>query len=295
MRARGDCNRTQIYRLSVFEVCRVMTLDPDTLKELESVQAQLNALLPKLTKWKVEELQHQIAQFYTKAWTHRKTPKYGSIQKGFNQDELDRFFAVIKDERWKLLFSYQAFLALRIGEAVVLNMKDFNFEIRELRVRTEKAHTLDTLKLPDFLFEFTLGYIKTYNKEIENHKGYLFYPDENGHSKMPHVNLNYTRRVFRYYAQMAGLTEIYDTSEESLPNRHKRNLYRLSTHSLRHYGITRFNRAVHGDIILTQKYARHREIGSTQVYIYTSKDELYSAIDVAFSKNRIKEGVLYRN
>jgi hypothetical protein len=50
---------------------------------------------------------------------------------------------------------------------------------------------------------------------------------------------------------------------------------------------------VHGDIILTQKYARHREIGSTQVYIYTSKDELYSAIDVAFSKNRIKEGVVY--
>ena len=67
----------------------------------------------------------------------------------------------------------------------------------------------------------------------------------------------------------------------------------LTTHSLRHFGITTFNRAVHGDIILTQKYARHKEIGSTQVYIYTSKDELYSAIDTAFSKNHIKESVSY--
>jgi integrase len=189
---------------------------------------------------------------------------------------------VIKEDRFRLLFSYQAYLALRIGEVCVLNLKDFNFEIRELRIKTEKAHTLDTLKIPQFLYGLTLEYIGKHNKEIEASQGYLFYPDKKGHSDMPHLNLNYVRAVFRYYAQLAGLTEVYDTTEESVPKRAKRKLHRLTSHSLRHYGITTFNRAVHGDIILTQKYARHREIGSTQVYIYTSKEELYAGIEAAF-------------
>ena len=268
-------------------------LDDATLNELERTKAQLNALLPKLTKWKVEELQKGISAFYMKKWKRNKIRKYGSISKAFTQDELERFFSVIKDGRWLLLFEYQAYLALRIGEACVLNLKDFDFTIRELRVKTEKAHTLDTLKIPEFLYEQTKAYIERHQKEIEEHDGYLFYPDKKGHSDMPYVNLNYVRNIFRYYASIAGLVEVYDTSDESVANRPKRRLHRLTTHSLRHYAITRFNRAVHGDIILTQRYARHREISSTQVYIHTSKAELYNAIDTAFSKNEILEGRLY--
>ena len=262
-------------------------MDEDALKELDNAKAVLRAVMPKCSKHRLEELQRMVSEYYMKAWKHRKTPKYGSIQKGFKQDELDRFFSVITDDRYKLLFSYQAYLALRIGEVVVLNLKDFNFEIRELRVKTEKAHTLDTLKIPDFLFIQTLEYVDTHKKEIDGSQGFLFYTDAWANSPYQHINLNYARKVFRDYTQLAGLTEIYDTSEESQADRPKRNLFRLTTHSLRHYGITRFNRAVHGDIILTQKYARHSEISSTQTYIYTSKDELYSAIDTAFSKNNV--------
>ena len=36
--------------------------------------------------------------------------------------------------------------------------------------------------------------------------------------------------------------------------------------------------------MLTKAFARHREISSTQVYVHTSKEELYDGIDVAFSK-----------
>ncbi len=212
-------------------------LDDATLDELERIKAQLNALLPKLTKWKVEELQKGISAFYMKKWKRNKIRKYGSISKAFTQDELDRFFSVIKDDRWLLLFEYQTYLALRIREACVLNLKDFDFTIRELRVHTEKAHTLDTLKIPEFLYEQTMAYIERHQKEIEEHAGYLFYPDKMGHSSMPYVNLNYARTVFRYYASMAGLVEVYDTSDESVPNRAKRKLHRLTTHSLRHYAI----------------------------------------------------------
>ena len=71
-----------------------MVLDEAVLQELGDVQAQLALLLPKLTKWKVEELQHQISHHYTKTWTHRKTPKYGSVRKDFSQAELERFLSV---------------------------------------------------------------------------------------------------------------------------------------------------------------------------------------------------------
>jgi len=91
------------------------------------------------------------------------------------------------------------------------------------------------------------------------------------------------RKVFRYYISLTGLNEVYDTTEESSPNRTKRRLFRLTTYSLRHFGITTFNRAVGGDIMLTKAYARHREISSTQVYVHTLKEELYGAIEKAFS------------
>ena len=164
-----------------------------------------------------------------------------------------------------------------------LNIKDFDFKIKELRVKTEKAHTLDTLRVPQFLFEQTLEYIQEQAKEIDEAQGHLFYKDKRkSHTSKPYLDLNYIRKVFRYYISLAGLNEVYDATEESSPSRAKRKLFRLTTHSLRHFSITTFNRAVGGDITLTKAFARHREISSTQVYVHTSKEELYGAIEKAF-------------
>jgi integrase len=259
-----------------------------TVEELERVKGELRALLPALSKWRVEELQKLISRHYTTKWKHRKFRKYGSINKGFTQNELERFLEAIKEPRFLLLFEYQAYLALRVGEVCQVNVRDFNFSIRELRVKTEKAHTLDTLLVPRFLFEQTLKYIRTHQKEIDNAEGYLFYKDKRkGHNGKPYLDLNYIRKVFRYYSSLAGLDEVYDNTEESMPNRAKRRLHRLTSHSLRHFGITAFNRAVQGDIMLTKAYARHREISSTQVYVHTSREELYGAIEKAFNKEDI--------
>ena len=261
-----------------------MVINEDTkLEELERIKGELRELLPLLSKWRVEELQKLISHYYTTKWKHRKFRKYGSINKGFTQTELDRFLGVIKEPRFRLLFEYQAYCALRVGEVCQLNIKDLDFNIRELRVKTEKAHTLDTLRVPQFLFEQTLEYIQAHAKEIDEAQGYLFYKDKRkSHTNKSYLDLNYIRKVFRYYISLAGLNEVYDTTEESSPSRAKRKLFRLTTHSLRHFGITTFNRAVSGDIMLTKAYARHREISSTQVYVHTSKEELYGAIEKAF-------------
>jgi integrase len=58
-------------------------------------------------------------------------------------------------------------LGLRIGEAVRVNIKDINFEIRELTSKTEKARTLDTLIIPVLLFKDTIAFISKHKTEIE--------------------------------------------------------------------------------------------------------------------------------
>ncbi len=90
----------------------IMAINEDTkLEELQRIKGELTALLPLLSKWRVEELQKLVSQHYTTKWKHRKFRKYGSLNKGFTQGELERFLEVVKEPRFKLLFEYQAYLA----------------------------------------------------------------------------------------------------------------------------------------------------------------------------------------
>ena len=168
-----------------------------------------------------------IAQF-VKRFKRSRIPKYGSLNKGFTERELQLFFRVVTDPKFRLLFLYQANLGLRLGEAIKINMKDIKFGSRELVVKTEKAKTLDTLLIPAPLFKETLDYIKTHGQEIERANGYLFFKEEGkSRTSLPYLDEGYVRNQFRGYVKEAGLDEIYDQSDESRPSR-----YRISNHNL---------------------------------------------------------------
>ena len=87
-------------------------------------------------------------QQFRKRFQRSRIPKYGSLNKWFTEQEVQRFFKAIDNEKFRLLFLYQSQLGLRIDEAVRINIKDIKFESRELLVKTEKAMTLDTLLIP---------------------------------------------------------------------------------------------------------------------------------------------------
>ena len=108
--------------------------------------------LPTLPKQHLVEIRKRVMQQFRKRFQRSRIPKYGSLNKGFTEQEVQRFFKVIDNEKFRLLFSYQSQLGLRIGEAVRINIKDIKFESRELVVKTEKAMTLDTLLIPAPLF-----------------------------------------------------------------------------------------------------------------------------------------------
>ncbi len=263
-----------------------MGFDSAKKPEYEALKTRLSVLLPKLSKRELEALTGEVRQEYMKRFGRHGKPKYGSLNKGFNEQELQRFFRVIDNDRFRLLFGYQAQLGLRIGEVVRLSMKDINFQTRELTVKTEKARVLDTLIIPIPLFKQTVEFVNTNASLIEQARGYLFFKDEHGNKKGEFLDQNYVRNRFRYYVNLAGLDEVYEVSEERYENRRARKLHRLTTHSLRHYAITTFARQTNGNVVLASRFARHSDPSTTMTYINTRKDELYKEIDSAFSVNQ---------
>ncbi len=138
----------------------------DFMRNLEQEMAvnrlkgELQLILPTLGKHKIEEVRRVIDNHYNKRFKgKRRTPKYGSLNKGFTDNQLEAFLRTINNEKYRLLFSYQAYMGLRIGEVVRLNLKDINVQTRELTVFTEKAKTIDTLIIPLKLFEETQIFI----------------------------------------------------------------------------------------------------------------------------------------
>ena len=255
------------------------------MNDLELLKSELNAALPGLGKHRIEELRRVIDRHYEKRFKgKRRIPKYGSLNKGFTEQQLKVFLMAIPIEKYRLLFSFQAYLGLRVGEVVRVNLKDINLETREIIVHTEKARTIDTLIIPQHVFSELKTYLEAFRNEIASAKGYVFYREASRSKREePYLEPNYIRKVFRFYVQDIGLDETYGTSEEQ-GGRRTRSLHRLTTHSLRHYAITRFARACNGNLVLTSRFARHREPGITMTYINTDKSELYGVMEKAFAE-----------
>jgi len=208
----------------------------------------------------------------------RRIPKYGTMNKGFTEPELIRFLNAVEDPRMALLFTFQAILGLRIGEAVKLHVRDLNLQTQELKIDNQKGSRADCLPIPSQLFEQAVKYISDYEDAIAKAKGHLFwaetYPERN---PCPYLDKNYARNVFRLCIRKLKLDETYGLADGSIPKQ----LHRLTTHSLRHYAITNFSKKNNGNVVLTSKFARHHRVETTMTYIHTGKEELYRSIAMA--------------
>ena len=240
------------------------------------------------SKHDLEALRAIIAQTHAKRFKKPKEPRYGTINKGFTELELQRFLRNVKNEKFVLLFKYQAYMGLRVGEVCKLHISNIEFDKRELTIKSEKSSKIDSLIIPLDLFKETITYIQQHKVQIEAAKGFIFFKDnDNNHNQVPHVDLNYVRKVFRESIMRTGLDQVYAYSEETTPSHHERPLYRLTTHSLRHYAITHFAKSTNGNVVLSSRFARHSNPSTTMHYIAKDKDELYMNIDFAFSNDNL--------
>lgn len=188
-----------------------------------------------------------------------------------------------------------AYLGLRIGEVVGIKLSDISFKKNTIRIETEKAGTIDYLYMPEQVRKLLRSLVRKLPENVAPEHNYLFA------SEMPnrkHISKHWLPRVFRETCELAGLNETYGIAEDINNQAMKgseRKLYRLTTHSLRHYFITRVYNSCQ-DPIKTQKLARHLDFKSTQVYIHQNQDQLDETIQQVFgneaspkSKDDIKE------
>ena len=100
--------------------------------------------------------------------------------------------------------------------------------------------------------------------QIKAANGHIFYKEnDNNHNDLPHVEQNYVRKVFRKIIKECGLDATYGESDESFYHRKERTLHRLTTHSLRHYAITKLAKSTNGNVVLASKFARHANPSTT--------------------------------
>ncbi len=96
----------------------------------KALKAKLDAELPYLPKHYLVDIRKQVTAQFAKRFKRSRIPKYGTLNKGFTEQEVSAFFRAIDSPKSHLLFSYQAQLGLRIGEAglaVEWWFKDYRF------------------------------------------------------------------------------------------------------------------------------------------------------------------------
>ncbi|MCL5100791.1 MAG: site-specific integrase [Candidatus Marsarchaeota archaeon] len=188
-----------------------------------------------VSKNKLEALRTIVTKAHERRFRRRKEPRYGSINKDFTEPELQRFLRSIRNDKFHLLFSYQAFLGLRVGEVTKLHIGNIDFDKRELMIDSEKSGLVDSLIIPLDLFKETIDYLNNHSEEIKAAKGYVFFKEnDNDHTGLPYLQVDYVRNVFRKTIEVSGLSQSYAISEETDASRRPRTLHRLTTHSLRH-------------------------------------------------------------
>ncbi len=235
-------------------------------------------------------LKSRIHKVYVKRFKQKSgEPKYGSVNKGFTELELQHFLRNVPNDKFRLLFKYQAYLGLRIGEVTKLHISNIDFEKRELTINSEKRRKTDSMLIPSELFKETLSFIGQHETEIKQAKGSLLFKDHGSHNKEPFIDSNYTRKIFRQAIQKSNLESVYGYSDETRRKERPRALHRLTTHCLRHYAITRFSKATNGNVVLVSRFARHSNPSITMRYISKDKTELYENIEFAFDARKAAE------
>ncbi len=240
-----------------------------------------------LSQHKLDKIKKTINRAYLRRFkSHRREPKYGSVNKGFTELELQHFLRNAPNEKFRLLFKYQAYLGLRVGEVCKLHVSNIDFAKRELTIASEKSGTSDTLKIPFDLFKETYDFLTKNQEEVKAANGYVFFkaPSANkAYNGLQHLEVNYVRNMFRKMVKQSSLDSIYAYSDESYENHRYRRLYRLTTHSLRHYAITHFAKATNGNVVQACRFARHSKPETTMRYIDRDNEELFTNIDLVFS------------
>lgn len=179
-----------------------------------------------------------------KKYLRNKEPKYRvNGAKAFTPETFTSFINAHRPEEWRFrtMWLIDATLGLRISELLDLKKSDFDFQRKEVCIRTLKQRkgyvVNDYRAMPPLLEQLVEKYIMLYQDEIEAHQDFLFFSACHGSN----ISAIYARKMFRKVCERAGLDKVYcereSLSGKPLAAKNKGKLHFLSPHSIRHcYG-----------------------------------------------------------
>lgn len=235
-------------------------------------------MLGELPKWRLEELLAAVKAELRVRYTRHQPPKYGAINKGFTEAELERFWPCVTNRKAKLVFQLMACLGLRVSEACRLRKEDIDLSGRRVWVRSAKGSRPTMFFLHDAIYYP----LREFLREERSDSPFLF-PKTQAGNRHVYLSPNWVRAEFRKAVGAAGLDFCYAESTErhARPCRH---LHRLTTHSLRHYFCRKCAIALNGDFRLLQQLSRHRDPKNVQRYCWVSQEETDQALEKVFSE-----------
>jgi integrase len=236
----------------------------------------------------LKELNSEIIKILQNKYSKRRTTKYGNLNKGFTEEEVTKFFSMFtkKERKEFLAFKMQALLGLRVGEAVNVKLNDITFEKHSILIHSEKTAKADELYLHDEIYNLLKDFVVEHKEKIAEHAGYLLFSDNPTMQRL-HIVPGYLRHKFREICNRCEFMDFYDFADDyqnPIANQYKkgRKLYRLTTHSLRHYFVTKVYNSTK-DPVTTSKLARHVDLKTTQTYIHSSRDLQDAGMKKAFA------------
>jgi len=158
----------------------------------------------------------------------------------------------------RMIIKTVMYLGLRAGEACELKRENFNKDFSLLTFQVKKTNQIKQRKLQRFLSMLFRSYNQNYKSYMR--EDYLFYPYRNK-SKYKHIQRNSVSAKFAHIRKALGYDHVYYTCKDG------KKLYRVSSHTLRHYAIYRYYIASGKDIIATQQIIGHKKIETTSKYI----------------------------
>lgn len=160
---------------------------------------------------------------------------------------------------FEICLKFMCYLGLRVSDATQLKLDNISPDISELQYIDQKTKVHQQKAIPDFFSVEIFEYIKEYKKEFINN--YLFPPLHNRVSKNEHIQPCTFRHFFKTFRRKHNLDHPYKITSTGMK------LYRISTHTLKHYCLYKLYKASNNDLMFIKIFSGHIEMKHTIRYL----------------------------
>lgn len=197
----------------------------------------------------------------------QKTKQFKDNIKYLKKEEYRKLKEVIDNYRDKIIISFLYSSGCRVSEICKMKIEDIDFEEEYIHIPAlnTKTNTTRVIRIGREI----LNDIKSYLKIEKRKKGPLF-----ASKKGIGITDRRIRQIVHYYAEKAGIQEIYAHDVDGNP------LYSVTPHTLRHTHVVH---ALMNKIPITavQKQVGHKNLSTTQIYCDLAPEQVKEAYNVA--------------